>query len=1125
MSPDHSGSSGAATPGAGLVPPPTAPVLVALLGEVALGRDGELAAIPGARARLLVAALATHPGRSRSAQSLIDDVWGEQPPRAPMNALHTQVSRLRSALPDRALEIGPAGYRLVLGDDQVDLTLVRRWERQARESHAAGDNAHCLALVARARSLWRGEPGADLPAGPVADELAGSAATRWRALDELELAAREVVGDLGGAVAIARRIAAAEPLDEPAHGTAMRLLAAAGRGNEALEVFAALRGRLAAELGTDPGPALVALNTAILRGEETPGLRTAPGQRVASAQHASSSRTAANHPTVPAAIGLRAAPNPLLGRAADLAALAALIRTSRVTTVLGPGGTGKTRVANELGLRMARELPVVLVELASVRATAGDARAEIEAAVSATLGVGEISREATALRAGHQIDTRRRLRDALAARPMLLIFDNCEHLIAATAEVIADLVGACDQLSVLTTSRAPLELTAETVYPLPPLAIDAHGSPATDLFAARARAVRPSARLDPEVVARLCRTLDGLPLAIELAAARVRTMSVAEIEARLEHRFALLRNGDRSSPERHRTLYAVIEWSWNLLDEPHRIALRRLCRFPAGFTFAAAEVTAGGAEVGDVAMAVDGLVSQSLLSVLEDEDGGTRYRMLETVREFGEEQLVAAGEVDLVMRRMAEWARGFAVDAAQRYPTAEQVRVVLSLVAELDNLLAVLHHATDRRDAETVYAVFPVLGYLWVIRGAHLELISWAPKIYELAPPEHPDPPAADLQAVTFVLLGMHMLFGVSTPRGVACVRARMRRLLRAGTPLTPVVRFSGELLCITPTTVRVARKLAEGVRSPDRATRWTALLLRANIRENAGDVYGSMRDSLHAMEIREPNDVWGTALVCRHLAQLVAQTGRYREAVDYYRRSVDALYQLRSYDESVEIRSYLAVSLIGSGEPKRARYELEVAAGLVDGAAGPDDPVLRPNHRRAAVQAGWAELALAEGDIDAGLRRSRRVLELISWPVQVPAPGPGYVMIAAAVLDAHVLHDRLDEVPDLPRELIDDARESLGQFIDLPQIGSVACAIGSYLLAVGRFPDIARELLALAPKVVARQDIPSMRLDRHLARHGAATADAVMAEPRRRAARLGRRPAGQRIMDLLRELSDHLNA
>ncbi|WP_369639632.1 BTAD domain-containing putative transcriptional regulator, partial [Nocardia sp. JMUB6875] len=257
-------------------------ITVALLGEIAVRRDGALAAVPGARARLLVAALAIHPGRSRSAQSLIDEVWGEDPPRSPMNALHTQVSRLRSALPEGALEIGPAGYRLVLAPEQVDLTLAQLLEKQARQARAAGDGVACLEAVTAARTLWRGEPAADLPPGPVAEELTTLAATRRRALDALELAAREAVGDLPAAIELAEQAVAADPFDEPAHATLMRLLATAGRTNEALDVFATVRTRLVDQLGADPGPALVALNTAILRGEPLPGqptARTARGAR------------------------------------------------------------------------------------------------------------------------------------------------------------------------------------------------------------------------------------------------------------------------------------------------------------------------------------------------------------------------------------------------------------------------------------------------------------------------------------------------------------------------------------------------------------------------------------------------------------------------------------------------------------------------------------------------------------------------------------------------------------------------------------------------------------------------------------------------------------------------------
>ncbi|WP_227833236.1 BTAD domain-containing putative transcriptional regulator [Nocardia macrotermitis] len=1129
MIPDQSGSAGAGTTNtrsgrdrSDEVSAHTS-VRVSVLGEVALCRaDSGLAAVPGARARLLLAALALHPGRSRSAQGLIADIWGEQPPRAPMNALHTQVSRLRSALPDGALEVGPAGYRLALGEEQVDLTLARRLERQGREMHAAGRDDHCLDLVARARALWRGEPGADLPPGPVADELAELAVTRWHALDELELASREASGDLDGAVRMARRIAAARPLDESAHGTLMRLLAAVGRANEALEVFVTLRAGLVDELGADPGPALVELNAAILRGEPMGGVTSrangAPVPRSATPDDDTEHDVAQGNSG--AAIGLRAAPNPLLGRTADLGALHNLLGTSRVTTVLGPGGTGKTRVANELGQRMTAAVPVALIELASVRAAPEDARAEVEAAISAALGIAEAARDGSGLRPGRKIDARQRLRDAVAARPMLLILDNCEHLIDAVAEVVADLVGACDRLTVLTTSRAPLEITAETVYPLPPLAIDAHGSPATELFRTRARAVRPSVRLDPEVVARLCRTLDGLPLAIELAAARVRTMSVEEIDARLEHRFTLLRSGDRTSPQRHRTLHAVIEWSWNLLDEPQRIALRRLCRFPAGFTFAAADIVADGPDIGDIAAAVDGLVSQSLLSVLDDESAGIRYRMLETVREFGEEQLAAAGEADAVMSRMSGWAREFAVEVLNRYTSEEQVATVARVSTELDNLLAVLRYACDIGDAVTVYQVFPLPGMLWVMRGAHGEFVGWSARVLGMPPPPAAGSAADDLQVISHALIGMHLAFGDTRLRHAALLRIRLRRLLRASSQLSPGSRFMAELICVRPRAIHVARRLAVGCRSDDREIRWAARLLRANVRENAGDVNGSMRDAQCAMRDLAPGDVWGSAMLFQHLAQLLAQTARYREAADNYRRAIAALRQLHSFDEIAELASYLAVELVGSGDLEQARWELEMAAGFVEDGPGPDDPVLRPNHRRATVQVGWAELALAQGDREAGLRRSRGVLAMHGWPDMPMRGGPGAVAVAAGVLDAHVLHGGLDAVPTLAQELIDNGRDHLGHYIDIPQIGSVALAIGSYLLAVQRFPDIGRELIALAPKTVARQDTPSMRIDRHLAHHAALTTPELMEEAYRRAARTGRRSAAGRVMALLQELS-----
>ncbi|WP_253784640.1 AfsR/SARP family transcriptional regulator [Nocardia amikacinitolerans] len=1466
--------------------PAGASVVVALLGEVALRRDDGLTPVPGTRSRLLLTALALRPGRSRSAPALIEDVWAERPPRSPMNALHTQVSRLRSALPDGALEIGPAGYRLAFAPEQVDLTLGGELLARARRELAAADFAACLDSVRTARALWRGEPGADLPPGELAEELIRTASSLATELDEAELTAREASGDLRGALHLARHRCAADPLDEPAQLDLMRLLARADRPNEALESFAAFRTRLADHLGADPGRALVELNTAILRGEliggptaselraaaswpggavatglggagpsepggaaagglagpaangpgdatasgvagppangpgdatasgvagppangpgdatasgvadpltngpagaassagnaaatgphgaaasgmagpptngpagaaaNGPGNAAATGPRDAAASgfagpptngpagagasaggaaasgfagspatepagaapsaggaaptrphdaaasgfagpptnepagaaangpgnaaptgphdaaaselaspptngpagaapsaggaaptrphdaaasgfagpptnepagaaangpgnaaptgpHDAAASELASPPTngpagaapsaggaaasaggaaatgprdavasglagppangpagaaaswpggavanvrdhrastgtgafasvdstaqlqesdgagLPAprdAIGLRAAPNALLGRDGDLDELVGLLRAARVVTVLGPGGTGKTRVANEVGARVARRESVVLVELASVRSTSvADARADIESAISTTLGIGEVVREPGLLRQG-RIDTGRRLRDALSARPMLLILDNCEHLIDAVAEVVADLIGSCEQLTVLTTSRAPLAISAESVYPLAPLAIDAAGSPATDLFSARARAVRPTVRLDPDAVARLCAMLDGLPLAIELAAARVRTMSVEEIESRLEHRFALLRGGDRSSPERHRTLHAVIAWSWNLLDPPQQATLRRMCRFPAGFTLPAAESVAGGADVDDVTAAVDGLVGQSLLTVLEDE-GGTRYRMLETVREFGEEQLTAADEGELVMRRMSRWASEYAVAAARRYRTDDQVSTVLSVGAELDNLVAVLRHALDRGDSATVYRVFPVAAMLWMMRGAHLELTSWAPRVLRLTP--EPGPArgvVADLRMLASVVIGLHMIYLNSDLRPMAAVRSRARTLLRTAVDMNPGLRLLGDLLIADASGKGVARKLAEGARSPDPDVRAAALIARANLRENQGDVHGSARDSLGALRLVEPADLWGTAMVCQHLGQLGGQTARYAESVDYYRRAVEALRILRAHEEIVEIRSYLAVALIGIGRVDQARAELSFALDSSDDPAHVqpiDDPNIRRNHRLATVAAGVAELALAEGDIDAGMRYYRRSLNLLGWPEDDLTPGPGGLMLAGAMVGAHVLYGRVDAATELAAELAAGAAGRLAQYYDLPQIGAVACGVGSYLLAVDPGSDLGMELLALAAKVVARQDYPSMMVERHLELHRPRVGAERMSAALRSAAALRRRTGAARIIALLREFS-----
>lgn len=552
---------------------------------VLVHRAGILEPVPSRRARALLVALALDPGRFRSAESLIDEVWDEQPPRSPMNALHTQISRLRSLLPSGLLEAGPAGYRLALQRVDVDVTRAQDLLGRARAAQDSADHAGALRLVAETSALLRGEAGADLPTQRLADELRTTVQALRSGVDAVRLQAQLGQGQFAQALP---GFVSAAPRSRWTSRRTRRCCGAwpASGTNEALAVFAELRSRLAEELGADPAPALVGLHTQLLRGE----LVAAPPE--------------AHAPALATAIGLRAAPNALLGREEDTAALQALMRSYRVVTILGPGGTGKTRMAHELGRAAAQQTPVSLVELAGVRSAE-----DVVGAISATLGVSEAEIGPDGILRPRRRDVRERLRASLSGRPSLLILDNCEHVIAAAADVVADLVSTSAELTVLTTSRTPLMIAAEAVYQLPPLEVDESGSPATELFCARARAVRPGARLDPIVVAQLCRTLDGLPLAIELAAARVRTMSVEEIHSRIADRFALLRATDRTTPERHRTLDAVIEWSWNVLDVAQRAALRRLCRFPGGFSRAAAEEVAAWGECADIDSALDGLVN------------------------------------------------------------------------------------------------------------------------------------------------------------------------------------------------------------------------------------------------------------------------------------------------------------------------------------------------------------------------------------------------------------------------------------------------------------------------------------------------------------------------------------
>ncbi|GGF96050.1 SARP family transcriptional regulator [Rhodococcoides trifolii] len=1077
-------------------------VLVRLLGDVSTRRGDELVPLPGARSRSVLAALAVRPGRSRTAHALIEDVWSDSPPRSPMNALHTQVSRLRAALPDGVLEIGPAGYRLLIDPSRIDLTLARAWERRAAQLLAEGSPRRAVDLALDASALWSGTPGADLPEGDLRDDLVTEAQRCRASLESIVLRGSIEDGDHETALPLAVAACEARDLDEPAHLELMRALHGLGRTNEALSVYAGLRARLADRLGSDPSPRISALHADLLRGDSAPRR----GRQSAA-------------PGVPAAIGIRASPNPLVGREDDIDAIEDMTRRFRVTTILGPGGTGKTRVAHEIGARSssgkaggrssfntaARQ--VTLVELASLRS--GD---DVVTTIGATLGVSESDMRYAGLARADSVSARARVRESLAARPMLLVLDNCEHVIADVADIVADLTAASPGLTVLSTSRAPMAITAESVYLLPPLAVSA----ATELFTSRARAVRPTVRIDAAEVIALCRRLDGLPLAIELAAAKVRTMSVEEISVRLAQRFALLKTGDPTSPARHRTLRAVIEWSWNLLDESQQIALRRLCRFPAGFTLSAAEAVAQFGAVDDVSSAIDGLVGQSMLSVVEDT--GLRYHMLETVREYGEERLVASGEGDEVTTRTARWVTDLSLRVAADVTTENQLAAIHRIEAEHDNLVSALRQADSAGDSAVVLTVFPVLAFFWSIRGSHSEVMAWAPKILSI---DITDPVTAqvpdDVLGTAIFYAAVHLTFGM-TPRRLARARTTIRRTLRARPGMRPAVRLLFELSTLPDAGRGAPRLLATALHDADPAVRVAAYMARASLRENLGNLRGAERDGRAGLAVaRSVSDTWSVSVITQNLGSILSQTGRFTAGIGFYEEAVAQLRELHAYEESMQVESYLCGAMIGAGRLDEARVRLADLTGGRMSTTDAVDPMQR-NATLAMLTAMAAECTLAEGDTVAGLAGYRRAVDHAGGPDPLESPDPGTFVIISGAVAAHVAAGRWQDVREWIPRLATGARRRLGRggIPDYPQIGCVAVAVGAFLIASGDDTSRGLSLLLLGIKARSRQDSPSLSWERLLADARTALGDERVAEGRAAVATKTRVNARSELLELL---------
>ncbi|MGV9329299.1 AfsR/SARP family transcriptional regulator [Streptosporangium sandarakinum] len=980
-----------------------------ILGTTRAWRDDEDEVnLGGPARRALLTLLLARPGEAVAADRLIDDLYGERPPDGAGHALQSQISRLRRALgPGAMIEAAPPGYRLAAGPGDVDAHRFERLADEGRRALTTGDAARAATLLREALDLWRGPALADAAA-------AGSVQALVTRLEERRLGALEdrIEADLrlGGhrsAVPELRELADRHPLRERLRGLLMRALAADDRQAEALVAFEETRRLLADELGADPSAGLAAIHRSILRGETpavpgptappappmttgTTGTIGAAGTIAASVTAGAPEGAGAPGPAASGAPPALAAPpaqlTSFVGRAGDLIEIARLLDSARLVTLLGPGGAGKTRLAVEA---VSGRSGVCFVELAPLRDGT-----ELPRALLGALGL----REGGLLAVPAGATPLSRLVAALADRPPLLVLDNCEHVVAAVAELAGHLLAACPGLRVLATSREPLGITGEHLWPVRPLAPDQ----AARLFIDRASAVRPGfartgtgaeavtgteavavietgtgagtepgtcAGTEPgtetaavtEAVRRVCAALDGLPLAIELAAARTRTHDVTEIAARLDDRFRLLSRGSRAADARHRTLRAVVAWSWDLLSEEERIAARRLTVFSGGATAGAAERVCGIEDAEDV---LDSLADKSFV-----EFGGGRYRMLETIRAYCAERLEEAGEADAVRRAHAGHFLDLVRDAAPDLLRAGQLRRLEVLTTEHENLHAALRWAVETGETATGLGLLGAMsGYLWM-RGMRSSVTAQAVALLEAIGPD-PDPAFGD----DYVMCALTAAAGESGRRAWERHRgAAAAIVLRPDRPRrNPLTAFLWPMLNSGGSGEDVEVALAvitRGRTSPDPWERAAACLVWGYPQMASGDFAQAEREFTAAADaFRALGDRWGTALALDALAGLAGWCDDPARAIALTDEALTLTEELGADEDGSDLLCNRGDHRVRLAHLAGARADYARAAELARRAGSPTC--------LAAALRGLGDIARLEGDLTGARRLYEEALE-----------------------------------------------------------------------------------------------------------------------------------------------------
>jgi predicted ATPase/DNA-binding SARP family transcriptional activator len=861
-------------------------MLFGVLGPVAVWTDrGDPVPVPGRKVRGLLATLLVHEGRPVPAGRLIDNLWGENLPGDPAGTLSGKVTQLRRALDQaepggrRLVAPPPPGYSLRTGTGAVDASRFRLLAARARETEDARARA---GLLAEALALWRGPAFADFADEPhirtAAARLTGDRLAAQEDLAEAQL----VLGEHAELLSGLTELITGNPLRERLRAVQMRALYRAGRPGEALDCYQDFRLHLAAELGLDPGPDLVALHRAMLARD--PSLGAPPGPP-------GPARRRAN---LPAAI------SELIGREEAVAGVRALVQSNRLVTLTGTGGVGKTRLALEAAGTLIDLLAdgVWLAELAALAPGSGGEPADV------VLSALDVRDEPAA-------DNRPadRLAGALRDRQLLLILDNCEHLIGPAAELAGRLLRGCPGLRILATSRTPLGVPGEVIWNVPPLEVPGPAagaaaaqlarSPAVRLFVTRAAAAAPGFTLGPDTapaVTMLCRRLDGIPLALELAATRVQALGVRELVARMDDRFRLLATAPRDAPARQQTLTAVIDWSWDLLTGPERAVLRRLPVHADGCTLEAAEEVCAAGEVSpaDVAGLLSRLVDHSLVTVTHGADG-PRYRLLESVAAYCAGRLAEAGETRPVRERYGRYYAALATRSERHLYGPRQGYWLRRLDAEAANMRGALNGLVQHGDAEPALRLAVSLTWYWFLRGRLGEASRGLAAALAAAGPA---PPALRARAAAW-RAGLETLLGATPdPAAVlACEQlADPAARGRAEWFLAYAETDTGNMAAVDE---RLERALTAARQAGDQWGTAAALSSRAKLGYVRGDLKALESDGEQSAALfRAVGDRWGLLQATAWLGGLAEMTGDRARAACLHREGLRLAEELGLWSE-----------------------------------------------------------------------------------------------------------------------------------------------------------------------------------------------------------------------------------